>query len=364
MKVLLLTSMYPTPDRPFAGTFVATQAESLRRAGVDVEVQVIARAGRGPRLVQGALKYLAAVPQLRRRVAVGDVDVVHAHYSYPGFVALTQRRAPVVVTYHGDDLLGTPRPGGRRTLVSRLLVVPASRLLTRFVAGSVVQNRRMAALVPARGLRVIPCELDAEMFRPVDRVEARRRLGLDPDRPYLLFAADPRIPHKNFPLAERAAALVRDDVPGATLVTVFREPQQTLALYLSACDVLLFPSFQEGSPNLVRQALACGLPVLASDVGDLRETVADGRDCVVLPLDAVAFARAAVEILRSGRRADPNRTALARFDRQAIAGQLVEVYEDVRNLDRSLVRQLIGAGRGSANSRRRCPAGSEGAGGG
>jgi teichuronic acid biosynthesis glycosyltransferase TuaC len=338
MKVLLLTSMYPTPDRPFAGTFVAAQAESLRRAGVDVEVQVIAGAGRGPRPVQGALKYLAAVPQLRRRVAVGDLDVVHAHYSYPGFIALAQRRVPVVVTYHGDDLLGTPRPGGRRTLVSRLLVVPASRLLGRLVAGRIVQNRRMAALVPARGVRVIPCELDADVFRPGDRAEARRRLGLHPDQPYLLFAADPRIPHKNFPLAEQTAALIQDQVPDAALITVCREPQQTLALYLNACDVLLFPSFQEGSPNLVRQALACGLPVVASDVGDLRETIADGRDCVVLPFDAAAFARAAVEILRSGRRADPHRAALARFDREVIARELVEVYEDVRNQDGRRVR--------------------------
>jgi teichuronic acid biosynthesis glycosyltransferase TuaC len=327
MKVLLLTSMFPTPDRPFRGTFVWTQAETLRRAGVEVDVQMIAGESDGPRIVRGARKYAAAVPELRRRVATGEVDLVHAHYSFAGVIALLQRRVPVVVTYHGDDLLGTAGPDGRLRLVSRLVVVPSSRALGRLVSGRIVQSPQMASSLRGQERRVIPCELDTDIFHPVDRDDARRRLGLNSDKCYLLFAADPGNPGKNFPFAERVAAEVRRQVPDAELLTVFRERQQTLALYMNACDVLLFPSYQEGSPNLVRQALACGLPVVASDAGDVQDTLADGRVCFALPLELAPFVAAVTDVIGSGRRADPESLGLERFGRAATARQLIDVYE-------------------------------------
>jgi teichuronic acid biosynthesis glycosyltransferase TuaC len=294
---------------------------------VEVDVQVIASESGGPWMVRGARKYLAAVPELRRRVATGQVDLVHAHYSFAGMIAALQRRVPVVVTYHGDDLLGTPGPSGRRTLTSRLVVVPSSRAVGRLVAGRIVQNPHMAFCLRGQESRVIPCELDTDVFRPVDQDDARRRLGLAPHKRYLLFAADPGNPRKNFPFAERVATQVRGQVPQAELLTVFGEPQQTLARYLSACDVLLFPSLQEGSPNLVRQALACGLPVVASDAGDIRDTLADGRVCFALPLELAPFVAAATDVIRSGRRADPESLGLERFGRAATAKQLIDVYE-------------------------------------
>jgi len=100
MKVLAMTAMWPTPENPAFGSFVRSQVEALKYAGVEVEVLVLQ--GR-PR----KLNYLKAPFQLRRRLAADPtIDLVHAHYGLVGIVARTQFRVPLVVTYHGSDVLG------------------------------------------------------------------------------------------------------------------------------------------------------------------------------------------------------------------------------------------------------------------
>jgi len=111
MRVLIMTAMYPTPENPAFGSFIRTQVESLRRAGVDVEVLILRGRAR-------KWNYLKGIIQLRRRLARGSIDLVHAHYGFVGMIARTQWKVPVVVTYHGDDLLGTVNKRGKKTLPS------------------------------------------------------------------------------------------------------------------------------------------------------------------------------------------------------------------------------------------------------
>jgi hypothetical protein len=131
MRVLIVTAMYPTPENPAWGSFVRTQVESLRQAGVDVEVLVFD--GR-PR----KLAYLKGLWRLHRRLAQDSFDLVHAHYGYVGMVARTQWAVPLVVTYHGDDLMGTVGPDGKLTGLSRLTMA-ASQSLGRIADAVIVQ---------------------------------------------------------------------------------------------------------------------------------------------------------------------------------------------------------------------------------
>lgn len=135
MKVLIVTAMYPKPENPAFGSFIRTQVESLRRAGVAVELL----------LLQGRLRkwsYLKGMFQLRERLAKGSFDLVHAHYGLVGMVARTQWKVPVVVTFHGDDLLGTVNTRGKKTLFSAFIVA-AGRRLARSVDAVIVQSQEM-----------------------------------------------------------------------------------------------------------------------------------------------------------------------------------------------------------------------------
>jgi teichuronic acid biosynthesis glycosyltransferase TuaC len=320
MRVLIMTAIYPTPENPAFGSFVRTQAQSLKRAGIGVEVLVLKGANR-------KLIYPRGVFQLRNLLKWGSFDLVHAHYGFVGMVARTQWRVPVVVTYHGDDLLGTVLEDGKKARWSSL-VVAAGKKLAQHVDAAIVQTPEMASKLTRSSVFVIPHEVDFAVFNPTERVHARAMLGLKADKKYVLFAADPQIPVKRFPLAKAAADLVARRDPSIELLVICREPQERLALYMSACDVLVFPSYQEGSPNVVKQAMACNLPIVATDVGDVRQVIGKTRGCYVCHPTVSEFAARITEILSAPNRTD-GRDRIRHLDSSTVSERIIEVYERV-----------------------------------
>lgn len=320
MRVLVVTSMYPTPENPGYGSFVRTQAESLQRAGVDVDV--LAVRGRYQKL-----SYAKGVFQIRKRVAQGGVDVVHAHYSFAGVVARMQRKVPVVVTFHGDDLLGTVGQNGKKVGWSGV-AVRVGKLLAQYVDAAIVQSPQMASTLKRANVYILPCEIDLEVFKPTEREHAREILGLNAHKKYLLFAANPQIAVKRFPLAKAVAESLAAQDSSIELIVVSRETQQRLALYMSACDALVFPSYQEGSPNIVKQAMACNLPIVSTDVGDVRQIIAGTTGCFLCSPTVAEFAERVQEILASRKRTN-GREHIAHLNPSAVAAKLIEVYEQV-----------------------------------
>ncbi len=320
MKVLVMTAMYPTPANPAFGSFVKTQAESLTHAGIDVEVLVLSGRFR-------KLNYPKGVFQLRGRLAGGSIDLVHAHYSYVGLIARTQWKVPVVVTFHGDDLLGTVMEGGEKTRSSSLIVAAGKRL-ARHVDAAIVQTSEMASKLDASNVFVIPHEVDFEVFKPTERESARATLGLAAGKQYLLFAANPQVPVKRFPLAKSAADYLRKRDPSIELLVVSKETQERLALYMSACDALVFPSYQEGSPNVIKQAMACNLPIVATDVGDVRQIIGKAKGCHVLKPSVMEFVARISEILAHRKRTD-GREHVRHLDSAAVSEKVIAVYEQV-----------------------------------
>jgi glycosyltransferase involved in cell wall biosynthesis len=328
--------MYPTPENPAYGSFVRTQAESLKRAGVDVDVLVL-------RSRFQKLSYVKGIFQVRRRVAQSRVDVIHAHYSYAGVVARMQRKAALVVTYHGDDLLGTVGQTGKKTCWSGA-VVALGRLLARYADAAVVQSVEMASKLERARVHVLPHEVDLDVFQPTEREQAREALGLETDKKYLLFAANPEIAVKRFPLAKAVAEHLAEQDPAVELIVVSKETQQRLALYMSACDALIFTSYQEGSPNIIKQAMACNLPIVATDVGDVRQIIGETNGCYVCNPSVTEFAQCMNLIFENRRRTD-GREHVRHLDSSAVAAKLIEVYQQVVGR-----RQTHAMGEARANS--------------
>jgi teichuronic acid biosynthesis glycosyltransferase TuaC len=256
VRALIVTNMYPTPERPALGSFVRDQVEALRRID-GVQVEVFAFSPGGPR------RYLGAAAELRRRPE--RVDVVHVHFglsAWPGLAAPARRR---IVTLHGTDITH------RR---SRVISLAALRL---YDAAATV-SEPLATEVPrwaVRGrVRVLPCGVDVHRFRPIPRAEARAALGLDPARPVLLFPSDPARPEKRY---DRAAAVARD----TRLLTLDNVDPATVPYYVNAANAVLIPSEREGFGLAVLEALACDVPVLATPVGVAPQVLRDlpGAHC-------------------------------------------------------------------------------------
>jgi glycosyltransferase involved in cell wall biosynthesis len=193
----------------------------------------------------------------------------------------------------------------------------------------IVQSREMAErLDGVEGVHVIPHEVDLDLFRPGSQGEAQAALGLRDDRRYVLFAASPDIQVKRFSLAWNAVARVRLEWPDVQLLVVHNEPQVRLPLYLNACDALVLTSFQEGSPNVVKQAMACNVPVVSTKVGDVVEIVGDTPGCAVVEGDELAVAGALAAILADPFRTD-GRSRVNHLGCDAVAARVLDVYESV-----------------------------------
>jgi teichuronic acid biosynthesis glycosyltransferase TuaC len=321
MRVLIVTAMYPTPENPAFGSFIRTQVEALKEAGVDIELLVLS--GKPRKLI-----YPKGVFQLHHRLASQSIDLIHAHYSYVGMVARLQWQVPLVVTYHGSDLLGAViNEKGEHSRMSNIIVT-AGQWLARTVDAAIVQSQEMAQkLAGAEHVYIVPHEVDFERFRPVDRAQARELLQLDPKKKYLLFAANPAIWVKNFPFAKAVADRIIAQDENVELLVVYREPQERLALYMNACDALIFPSFHEGSPNIIKQAMACNLPIVASPAGDVREVIGHTDGCFVCPLELDAFVTKLREVLDRGERTQ-GRDHIRHFERPLVAQRVINVYEE------------------------------------
>ena len=320
IRVLMVTSDWPTPGQPRTTYFIKRQAEFLQAAGVLVDVFHF-RGRRNP------WNYLSAWWRLRRRLARNYYDLVHAQFGHSGMLAYP-KRLPLVVTFRGSDLLGEVGRGGRYTLVGKLLQRVSRAVARRADAVIVVSEHMKAELPPRVPAHVIPSGLDFELFRPIPRDDARRHLGLSLDRPLVLFAGSPDWPRKRYALARQAVDILGRTLP-ADLVVAWGVTHDEIPFFMSACDALVFTSMQEGSPNVVKEALACDLPVVSVSVGDVPARLRGVAGCELCADERPETIAAALErVLRRGGRA-AGRAAVRELDERLLTQRVIEIYRSV-----------------------------------
>jgi glycosyltransferase involved in cell wall biosynthesis len=319
MRVFVVTNMYPSAARPHWGAFVRSQVESLTALGVENTIYEI----EGWKSTARYAHAMREVPVLARRAGA---ELVHAHYGLSGAAAVGVREVPLVVSFCGDDLLGRPDAQGRITPKSRWLV-SVSRLAARRADAVIVKSQEMRRKLPEIAqVEVIPNGVDLSRFAIIPRDEARARLGWPLAGAVLLFAGPPDEPRKNWPLAQAVESALKARGREVRLVAFHGRPQEEVAVAMSAADVLLLPSFQEGSPNVVKEALAAGLPVVAAPVGDCPERLAGVTPGAVVERRPEAFVAAVEQVLASGARSN-GREKVADLELSAVARRILAVYE-------------------------------------
>ncbi len=323
LRVLMITSEWAS-DPGHTAHFIARQVRFLRAAGVDVDVFAF-RGGRRP------LRYLTAWAQLRRRLAGNGprYDLVHAQFGQSGLLALP-KRLPLVVTFRGDDLFGILGKSGRPTPAGRLLQWLSRRVARRADAAILVSAHLQQYLSPAVAVHIVPSGLDLELFRLIPRDEARRHVGLSPDARLVLFVGDPADPRKRYDLARQAVDVLNRTMP-ADLVIGWRVPHDAMPFYMNACDALVFTSREEGSPNAVKEALACDLPVVSVAVADVPLRLQGIPGCEVSADEAPETIAAALErsLSRNERSAGRGREAASQLDERLLTSRVIDIYRSV-----------------------------------
>jgi len=297
--------MYPSRERPWLGPFVRDQVEAFRRRD-DLEVELFA-------FPPGPRNLIGAAVNLRRRYRGRRFDIVHAHFGLTAWPALLSRLGPVVVTLHGNDLL-----------VRRSYVV--TRAALPFAALTAAVSREFSQNIPGAGDRrrvaILPVGIDTARFRPIPRRAARERLGLDPDRPYLLFPHDPSRPLKRYDRAVEAAGDVE-------LLTLGGVPPDDVPYWINAANAVLVPSAKEGFGLAVIEALACGVPAFGTPTGIHPVALHGIEGAYCAEWDRDAWRAALRPHLESEDPRVDGRSRAELFSADAMAARVVEAWRDL-----------------------------------
>lgn len=251
MKVLIVCShRYYAPYTDYVAPFIYEQMQGLKTYGCEFRICFV-RGG-------GAKSYLKAWRDIRKAIREYQPDLIHAHYGLCGVVANLQCKVPVISTYHGSDI--NERNVRRLSMIavrlSRYNIFVSQKL--RDIAGNPINSM------------VIPCAVDVNHFRPMDMQTCRKQLGMDTNKMYILFSKEFADEVKNYPLAKAAVEGLNYD---AELLEFYGYTREQVPLLYNAVDCGLLTSFTEGSPQFVKEAIACGCPVVSTDVGDAKEVI-------------------------------------------------------------------------------------------
>ena len=241
--------------------FITEQVEAIRKEGVDSKFFGITG--------KGIVGYIRQFPGLLKAIRAFQPDLIHAHYGLCGLLVNYQRAVPVVTTYHGSDI-NDPK-------ILRL----SKRSIRRSRFNIFVSQKNIDIAKPQGDYALIPCGINLDDYPLIEKTEARRIMGLDSTKKYVLFSGAFDNQVKNAPLAKNAVALV----PDVTLLELKGYSRPQVAALMQAVDAFLMTSFTEGSPQVIKEAMACGCPIVSVDVGDVKEQISELKGCYLTPSD-------------------------------------------------------------------------------
>jgi glycosyltransferase involved in cell wall biosynthesis len=326
-RILAITNMYPSPDRPWLGTFVEQQIKGLQSVGVEVSVLFFDRKS------EGSLIYYRMSRRIQEATAKFDPHLIHVMYGgvMAGKITTLRESKPVVVTFHGSDILGENLSGIWRKLVSHH-GVRCSWSAARKAQGVVVVARHLERALPAdvdrRKVRVIPCGIDLNQFKPMNQETCRRQLGWNPGCFHVLFPANTGDPVKRPWLAQAAVQALKAHGVNAELHLLSGVPYADVPLWINASDVLILTSLHEGSPTVVKEALACNVPVVSVVVGDVAERIAGIEGCHLAGAEPQDLARKLLAVWNRKDRINAG-PALSALSIRNVAGQLKAFYGEL-----------------------------------
>ena len=304
MKILIVAAYNTNKFVPF----ILDQVQALQKES-DCVFDFFGIQGKG---IKG---YLFNLGKLNKKIREFQPDLIHAHYGLSGLLANLQRKVPVITTYHGSDI-NSPE------------VLRFSKLAIKLSKWNIfVSHNNISIAGVKRKFSLIPCGVDMDVFVEKDKQEARALLDMDSKKKYILFAGAFANKVKNYPLAKEAVDKLFGDVELLELKGYSREQ---VCLLMNAVDVVLMTSFTEGSPQFIKEAMACGCPIVSVDVGDVAEVI-DGVDgCYIVERDSAKIALLLQKAIDCNvRTKGRDSIKLLGFDNRLVANKIINVYNSI-----------------------------------
>lgn len=285
--------------------FIEEQKLSLEKLGCNIDYFYIHGGG--------AMGYLSNLRNLRCVLMRNKYDLIHAHYGLSGLLSSLQSRVPVIITFHGSDIY---KKG------NRYLSLLASRL-SRF---SIFVNKKMPNMIfKHNNMAIIPCGVDGRIFYPMDKKKSRKLMGMEERKKYALFSSSFTNKVKNAELAKSALSQMTEKVE---LVELRGRSRNEVNILLNACDLLLITSFHEGSPQIVKEALFCGTPIVSTKVGDVPDLLRNVRGCYLADSNPSDIADKIGKVI-SKEHYKVTYHDKERLDIDKISNEILKIYQEI-----------------------------------
>lgn len=305
MRILFVASY----NKNRFASFIVEQAEALKRVGCDIDF--FGLQGNGFR------GYLKNLPALKRKIKAFHPHLIHAHYGLSGLLANFQRKVPVVTTYHGSD-------------INDRKVLPFSKLAMHLSAWNIfVSQKTLEIAKPNKRYSLLPCGIDLTELQLTEKQEARRKMHLSLGKKFILFAGAFDNAVKNAQLAQEAIAQLDD--PNLELLELKGYSREEVTLLMCAADAFLMTSYAEGSPQVIKEAMACGCPIVSVDVGDVKERIQDVEGCFVAktrdPKELAVLLSKALPF--EGKTKGREKMIADGLDNRNVGERLMEIYHEI-----------------------------------
>ena len=322
MRVLVV-SRYKKQFADHQLPFVTEQAAAIKEAGCEVEYF----------LVKG--NYITAVRGLKQKIWEFKPDVIHAHYGLSAITAELQNIVPVVTTFHNGETLKW-----HVNLLSSLMSLRAKHVIY------VAQHIRDLCYFKAKNYSIIPCGVPMEQMLITQKEDARKQLGWDANKKYILFGGAFNNKRKNYKLLKEAVErlTIEDSRLKIECIEMKGLSREQCVLRMCACDVFALPSHSEGSPQALKEAMAVNCPCIATDIADVKELFGSEHGHWVLRNPRKTHERWAadeksldemVSLLKEalafeGRTHGRERILHLELSNEQVARRIIEIYERVK----------------------------------
>lgn len=321
-SLLRVLAVIPDDGQGASFIFARRQVDSLAKLGISVSTFYL----------QSRTAPLAVWREgLRLKKIISELapDLVHAHYgTVTSCLSAIAAKSPLVITLRGSDLNAVPDIGFLRAQLGVLL----SQLSALRAQTIICTSEKLKARLWWQRDRVVvvPSGVNLDLFKPIDQKQARKQLSFCMSEKIVLFNASKNPLLKGLSLAKQAVETAERLVGKIRFIQLDGTvPPETIPLYMNAADCLVLASKTEGSPNVVKEAIACNLPIVSVDVGDVVQLLQGVSLCQVVSRDSTAMGKAIAEILKVRRRSN-GRAKVHIYSEENIALRILKLYQSTR----------------------------------
>lgn len=319
MKILHVTNMYPYPEKPWYGIFIYNQIQTLQDKS---ENDIFFINGS-----ESKLNYFKSIFKLMNYK--NRYDIVHCHHGWTAvFVNFIFKKEKKVVSLVGGDILED------KVLYKKLINFFTRSIIKRFdrVIVKSKQMERQCDFIDSKKLSIIPNGVNLEVFRELDKTECKIRLNLDVNKKYFLFTAGENgqgRPEKRFDIISEAFKILKiDGYDEIEILCMNNVNHKDVPLYINSCEAVLLSSDYEGSPNIIKETMACNISIISTDVGNVKEMIEGIANCFIVQQDAKAFAQKIKDVLEAiNQKIDArNRLIKIGLDEKDVALKILDIY--------------------------------------